>query len=289
MEKNSIYLFGDSIIRVLEVKEDRLLVIDCVKLTMPRWITSESLDGYERDDPYKEGSAGYGSCKERLAGYKSCTEEELQELTGAAFPEMDSLDAECRKRIRERFTMIAGILPFVGVEAERSKAIALISEQWGVSKQTVRSYLCKYLAYRDVRVFAPHKRADKPGLTRDQKNMRWALNKYFYNYKKNSLMTAYTLLLKEKYCDGEGNLIPGYPSFYQFRYFYRKTKNIQNYLISRNGLKDYQRNSRPLTGGGIQEFAPNVGVGMLDATVCDSLLFFHIGHRPLIVVYYQYG
>lgn len=31
-------------------------------------------------------------------------------------------------------------------------------------------------------------------------------------------MTAYTMMLEEKYCDGMGVLIATYPSFYQFRY-----------------------------------------------------------------------
>ena len=70
--------------------------------------------------------------------------------------------------------------------------------------------------------------------------------------KKQSLMTAYTMMLKEKYCDALGVLAEEYPSYYQFRYFYRKTRNLQNFYISRDGLKNYQRNNRPLTGEGVQ-------------------------------------
>ena len=72
------------------------------------------------------------------------------------------------------------------------------------------------------------------------------------------------------YCDGLGVLVEEYPSFYQFRYFYRKTRNLQNFYISRDGVKNYQRNNRPLVGEGVQEFAPAVGTGMFDATVCDG-------------------
>ena len=108
--------------------------------------------------------------------------------------------------------------------------------------------------------------------TQDEKNMRWALNKFFYTQRKNSLQTAYTLMLKEKYCNSSGLLLPDYPTIHQFRYFYRKHKNMQKFYISRDGLSDYQRNSRPLTGNGIQEFASSVGVGMLDSTICDIYL-----------------
>ena len=58
----------------------------------------------------------------------------------------------------------------------------------------------------------------------------------------------------------------------QFRYFYRKTRKLQNYYISRDGLSHYQRNNRPLIGDGVQEFAPAIGTGMLDATICDIYL-----------------
>ena len=43
--------------------------------------------------------------------------------------------------------------------------------------------------------------------------------------------------------------------------------------IARNGLKNYQRNNRPLLGEGVQQFAPSVGTGMLDTTICDILPF----------------
>ena len=60
---------------------------------------------------------------------------------------------------------------------------------------------------------------------------------------------------------------------------------MQNFYISRDGLKNYQRNNRPLVGEGVQEFAPAVGVGMLDATVCDIYLINEEGNlvgRPIL-------
>ena len=115
--------------------------------------------------------------------------------------------------------------------------------------------------------------------------MRWALNKYFYTSRENSLKTAYLYLLKEKYLDKEGKLKEDHPSFYQFRYFYRKTRSEQNFLISRKGLTDYQRNHRPLLGEGIHEYAPNIGTAMLDSTICDIYLVDENGKllgRPIL-------
>ena len=136
----------------------------------------------------------------------------------------------------------------------------------------------------DIAALAPKKKVVDVKLTQDEKNMRWALNKFFYTTQKQSLHTAYTLMLKEKYCDSMGVLPKEYPFFYQFRYFYRKTRKMQNYYISRNGLTHYQRNNRPLLGDGVQEFAPIVGVGMLDATICDIYLVNEAGSlvgRPI--------
>ena len=86
-------------------------------------------------------------------------------------------------------------------------------------------------------------------------------------------------MLKEKYSDSMGDLYEHYPTFNQFRYYYQKNRKMQTYYISRNGLKNYQRNNRPLLGNGVQEFAPSIGVVMLDSTICDIYLVDEAGNR----------
>ena len=233
------------IIRVLKEQGDRVLIIDCIKRTMPKWVSQDA-----------------------VSTYIPCSEEELYDQTGRI---QNRLLTQQEQRIaQEHFTMIAGVLPFIGNEAKRNHMIELLSEQQ--SKQTIRKYLCLYLVYQDLSVLAPRRKSEKKELTQDEKNMRWALNKFFYTKNKSSLADAYTMLLKEKYCDAQGQLLGEYPSIHQFRYFYRKTRKMQQYYISRDGIKAYQRNNRPLLGDGVQQFAPNVGVGMLDSTVCDIYL-----------------
>ena len=262
MKKYDLLRSGDAIIRVLEVQGDRVLVIDCIKRTMPVWVDAAELESYSE-----------------------CTSGELSQVTGIITADVDTLDADQRKIMYERYTMIAPILFFIADDGMRSRLICSVAREHGVSKQTVRSYLCLYLSYMDVAALAPRRRKDDRVLTQDEKNIRWALNIFFYTTKKQSLMTAYTMMLKEKYCDALGVLAEEYPSYYQFRYFYRKTRNLQNFYISRDGLKNYQRNNRPLTGEGVQEFAPAVGMGMLDATVCDIYLVNDTGSlvgRPIL-------
>lgn len=264
MKNNCLLKNTDSIIRILDQQDDNVLIIDCIKRTMPVWINKLNIQSFHR-----------------------CSEEDLINETNLKICDMDSLSPTERKIVHERFSLIANVLPFISDQQKRSKMIAIISEERKISKQTIRFYLCLYLAYQDITVLAPKKIEREKDLSKDEKNMRWSLNKFYYTKDKNSLQTAYTMMLKNKYCDNQGNLFPLHPTFNQFRYFYRKTKKLQTYYISRNGLKDYQRNNRPLTGDCIQQFAPNVGTGMLDATVCDIYLVNDSGKligRPILTV-----
>ena len=245
-------------IRVLSVEPEKVLVIDCIKKTMPVWRVIEELQEFEE---VKEVS-------------------KMDEIDL-----LEDLSMDVRKVIYQRYNIISAILPFVDNETMRSEMIEKMAEEHGISKQSVRKYLCEYLATQDIRSLAPHeKNTDRP-LSKDEKNMRKALNKYYYTTKKRTLKSVYTLMLKDSYCDGEGKLVAAYPSFYQFRYFFRKYNKKSTEMISRNGLSYYQRNQRPLVGDGVQSFAPNVGVGMLDATVLDIYLVNEAGGvvgRPIL-------
>lgn len=187
----------ESIIRVVALEDNSPLIMDCIKRTMPIRVAPEQLEGYSL-----------------------CTAEELYQATGFSVPHIDSLDSNQRKVMYEHYTMLVPILPYIADEKVRIQLIRSVAEEHGISTQTLRSYLCLYLAYMDIAVLAPKKREDNRALTQDEKNMRWALNKFFYTTHKNSLTTAYTLMLKEKYCGPMGKLSEEYPSFYQFRYFY---------------------------------------------------------------------
>ena len=46
MKKHDLLRSGDNIIRVLDVQDDRILVIDCIKHSMPVWRKFESLESY---------------------------------------------------------------------------------------------------------------------------------------------------------------------------------------------------------------------------------------------------
>lgn len=262
MQKNKLYFKNDSVIRVLEERDGKILVIDCIRRTMPQWKVTACLDGWEQ-----------------------CSQETLYAVTNVEIPEIDSLCPESRKKAYERYTMIAPILQLLPDKQKKCEMISVIATNEKISKQTVRKYLCLYLAFQNVAILAPKDKENDTSLTPDEKIMRWGLNKFYFLYHKHSLKTAYTMMLKAKYCDGNGELVAKYPTFNQFRYFYRKRKNRQTYYISRNGLTNYQRNNRPLLGDGVQEYANAPGMGMLDSTVCDIYLINEFGGiigRPIL-------
>jgi len=262
MKKNSIITKDNCYYRILAIKDKEILVIDCVKRTMPKWYMISHFDSYQE-----------------------VSESDLLKYLNIELINIEELPSDCKRIAYERYTLIAAALPFISDKNQQNRVISKISEDKSISKQTIRKYLCIYLSFQTVSALAPIRAPKENKLSPDEKNMRWALNKFFYTKNKNSLKTAYTMMLKEKYCDNLGTLPEKYPSFYQFRYFYRKHKSLQTYYISRNGLKDYQRNNRPLTGNGIQEFAPAIGVGMLDSTICDIYLVNESGDligRPIL-------
>lgn len=264
MQKNELYRNNNSLIRVLEIKNNAVLVIDCINKTMPQWIGVSFFEDWTK-----------------------CSDETLYEITGIELQDIKTVSQEDFKVAHQRYTMIAPIIMVLTDRDKKNEMIELISTNEKVSKQTLRKYLCLYLIYQDISVLIPKTKNTDKQLSQDEKNIRWALNKFYFSFYKHSLKTAYTMMLKAKYCDINGELKPVYPTFHQFRYFYRKYKTKQTCYISRNGLTNYQRNNRPLLGDGIQEFAKAPGVGMLDSTICDIYLINdakEIIGRPILTV-----
>ena len=263
MLKNDLLKNDGEIIRIITIKNNQALVIDCIKRNMPYWINIELLEPYI-----------------------PCNDQELLIISHKTLYNIDELDTRSQSIIHFRYGIIEPLIYEIDNKKKRIILIKTISSQNNISGQTLRKYLCDYLAFQDKTILAPKKNISDKTLSKDEKNMRWALNKFFYTKRKNSLYTAYLFMLKEKYTIND-KLQEDHPSFYQFRYFYRKTKKLQTYYISRNGIKDYQKNHRPLLGNGIKEFAPTIGTGMLDSTICDIYLIDTNGNiigRPILTV-----
>jgi hypothetical protein len=135
----------------------------------------------------------------------------------------------------------------------------------------------------------------------DRKIFRIALNKFYFNKKQSSLMTAYKLMIKEYYAEeyqyDENNvkssiLIPPEkrPTFTQFRYWYEtENSNIEKTITTRRGAKHYALQNRAILG---TSQAETIGPGFryqIDATVADVYLVSKYNRdwiigRPVIYV-----
>lgn len=256
---NELRTDGNKLYRILAIADNRYLVIDCAKNNMPVWVSDDF-----------------------IAGLKYAQEEALKR----DYCSYDDLPADKQKTVLNRYRMVSGVLPFLTEDDLRNKAIDYISDMNNITKQTLRSYYIKYLIYQEKEALSPKIYNQGKTLSVDEKNIRYALNKYFYTIKKNTLRYAYVQMLRDRYTDNTGKLYENYPSFTQFRYFYRKNKKMETYYISREGIKEYQKNYRPLLGENVQAYAEASGImGMVDSTVCDIYLINESGQvigRPIL-------
>ena len=256
--------------RIIKEDGERSLIIDCKGTRLPQWTDKKLMESLSETEIIDS---------DVIKGILAIAEAELETSHTAI--------------MNKRFTMIAAILPVIENKQKRIEQIKAAAKRYGVSIVTIRTYLCRYLVSQSKNglvIFYDESKEEEAvnevkELTKDQKNMRWALNKFYYNTKKNSLNYAYINLLKEKYLDENGGLLEEHPSFYQFRYFFRKTRDCQNEIISRYGLNYFKKNERLCVGDGVRAFANGIGMGMLDSTICDLYLVNEAGEvigRPVL-------
>lgn len=246
MEKNEIIKCNDSIYRILSITNTQALIIDCQKHTMPIWVPIEGL-------------------KNSI----TISQEEMLDILNTTLPLYEELSNYQRKKIQEKYNLIAPIINSIDIQCEKNEMIQRVAERHQISKQTVRKYLCQYLIFQDICCF--YKPQKEKELSEDEKHFRLILNKHFFNSQKKSLHTTYLYLLREFYTDSNGNLLSDYPPFHCFKYFYYKTKKMDNYLISRLGKAQYERDFKPLLGD-YQSYFGSVGYGMVDSTIADIWL-----------------
>lgn len=195
----------------------------------------------------------------------------------------DISTAQRRERDR-RFALIKPLLDNTCIcdKPHRNEIVKQVVGEHGVSRRTVLQYLWKYWVYQNKNILLPTGRASAKAhkLTADEKAIRWALNKYYYTPQKQSLQTAYKMMLRAKFCDAQGQLKSNYPTFWQFRYYFRQHRDPISETISRQGLKAYQRNHRPFTGS-VCDYAHTIGVYMTDATVADIYIVSRLSRKPI--------
>lgn len=177
-----------------------------------------------------------------------------------------ALDEDISERQRQQRDRRAELIAPLLVEecicdkSYRNKVLREIISGNSVSRKTVLQYLWLYWVYQSKNALLPAEKSgtEKRPLSSDEKAIRWALNKFYYTPQKQSLQTSYKMMLQAKYCDAKGKLKPDYPSFWQFRYYFRQHRDPISESISREGIKAYQRNHRPFTGA-VSDYAGTIG------------------------------
>ena len=243
-------------IRILLCSEEQCYAVSCQHFRMPFLLSAHE-----------------------LKGMKSISDEEY-----TIFTIDDDISAAQRCERDRRFALIKPLLDNACIydKPHRNEIVNQIVGEHDVSRRTILQYLWKYWVYQSKNILLPTGRMSVKSreLTADEKTIRWALNKYYYTPQKQSLQTAYKMMLRAKFCDAHGTLKAEYPTFWQFRYFFRQHRDPISETISRQGLKAYQRNHRPFTGS-ICDYAHTIGVYMTDATVADIYIVSRLSRRPI--------
>ena len=210
--------------------------------------------------------------------------EPLQTKDYTVFVLDEDISAAQRKERDRRLALIQPLIADTCIydKRHRNELLRGILAQNSVNRRTVLLYLWRYWVYQSKNALLPQERTAKEAraLTADERIFRWALNKFFYTPQRQSLQTAYKLMLQAKYCDARGRLLPQCPTFWQFRYFYRRHRDPINETISRQGIKAYQRNYRPITGS-FSDYATTIGTFMTDATVADIYIVSRMSRKPI--------
>ena len=244
MHKNQLLSSNGLIYRVLDISNDKVLVIDCIKMRVPCWINTKELDGFSE-----------------------ITQEDLLIINNVKMPSLEYLSLEEKKIAQSKYASIGSILPIVGNNMDRNEMITYLSKAFSINKKTLVRRLCLFLVYQDICCFVIKHKKEPRELTKDEKNFRYILNKYFYTREKRTLRNCYLMLLREKYSNEQG-ILKEHPSLSQFKYFYYKNRKLDSMYISREGRSEYERNIRPLLSHS-RDYFNTVGYGLADSTILD--------------------
>lgn len=244
MHKNQLLSSNGLIYRVLDINDNKVLVINCIKQTVPTWITSGKLESFNE-----------------------ISQEDLLKINNVQLPAFECLSIQDKKVAQERYASIGSILPLIGDDEDRNKMISYLSKTFSMNRKTIVRRLCLFLTYQDIGCFVIKHQKEQRELTKDEKNFRYILNKYFYSREKATLTHCYKMLLREKYSNGNG-ILNNHPSIYQFKYFYYKNRRLDSVYISREGRSEYERNIRPLLAHS-RDYFNTVGYGLADSTILD--------------------
>ena len=220
------------------------------------------------------------------------------------------------KSIRDRALKIISDMidkipePQIFIMTERRKMLKELTKEFNISRNSINGYLKKYWKrgktpntlipdYYKCGGSSTEKKAGNvkrgrprifvkelgEGVNVDEsikKIFRIAVNRYYNTSKKNSLVTAYELMLRDFFYDDfkiqDGVKIPilknkeEIPTIEQFRYWFNKERNLKKEVTLRNSAKKYQQQHRAILGSSSFEALGPASIYEIDATVADVYL-----------------
>ena len=258
MQKNDIALYKGEEVRVLSIDADNAYVISLSGKSAPRLAKIDEIDEVE-------------------------VKEVKQPLT------MQTLTANQESIMWKRYRIITPLLIQACNKKERTKLLNEISIQEGITKNTLKNWLYKYLASQDIYSLCPIERDyDEQHIPSELADIfKYSLNKWYLSPSKVTLRYTYERMLGQFFTDTNGKLLNEYPSYRQLQYFKNQTVTKINEYCSRNGKGYFSRNQRPLIHDGLSVLYPfeiyQTDAQLLDLYVFKDYLKQEIG-RPTLVV-----
>lgn len=208
--------------------------------------------------------------------------------------------------------------PHIFESAKKSTYIKEASHIFSISERSIYEYLRRYWqGGKQINALLPNykncggagkdksagtKKRGRPGKyighvgvnvdDRTKDIFRLSIKKFYFTSHQNSLKTAYELMIKEYYADTirfedgvkkssimEGNKLP---SLSQFRYWYKKERDIQKEVTLRKSAKRYLLENRAVLGSSTQEAIGPGSIYQIDATVADVYLVSRYNRNNVI-------
>ena len=258
MQKNDIALYKGEEVRILSIDTDNAYVISLSGKSAPRLAKIDEIDEVE-------------------------VKEVKQPLT------MQTLTANQESIMWKRYRIITPLLIQACNKKERTKLLNEISVQEGITKNTLKNWLYKYLASQNIYSLCPIERDyDEQHIPSELADIfKYSLNKWYLSPSKVTLRYTYERMLGQFFTDTNGKLLNEYPSYRQLQYFKNQTVTKINEYCSRNGKGYFSRNQRPLIHDGLSVLYPfeiyQTDAQLLDLYVFKDYLKQEIG-RPTLVV-----
>ncbi|MFL0584851.1 Mu transposase C-terminal domain-containing protein [Solibacillus silvestris] len=240
------------------------------------------------------------------------------------FNELSNKEIEIRNKAWDLIKELVQNEPSIYITELRGKEIRKLQSKIQFSKTSLYNYLRRYWqGGKTINTLLPmynksgargkqrgssEKKRGRPRLgdtiginiTEDIKEIfRKGIRKYYLSDKKNSLVFAYKMTIRDFFASGtryengvkyitilDKNSIP---TFDQFRYWYKQEFNIEHVKKEREGIKSFERNNRAILGSSTYETLGPGSRYQIDATIADVYLISNYNSDWIVgrpIVYY---